>query len=214
MAFSKITKIILWVVAGISLLVVLFFYVGPKTVKMDDMERREQAAMNPVDLVAMAPVQEADSTVQDSTAAAEMVEAPAETSASITEPAAAVNLKEIFNTYEYLVWIRLDIALIWAYVMVVLALIAAIVFPLIRVLTNPKALLQMAIILAVTAIMVVVSYFVLASEAALEIVGYDGPSNSDPTTLKMIDTVMFITYMLFGLALASILYAIISKAFK
>ncbi len=31
MAVSKLTKIILWVVAGISLIVVLFFYIGPKT---------------------------------------------------------------------------------------------------------------------------------------------------------------------------------------
>ena len=32
MAFAKLTKIILWVIAGISLIVVLFFYIGPKTV--------------------------------------------------------------------------------------------------------------------------------------------------------------------------------------
>ena len=38
MAFSKLTRIILYVVAGISLLVVLFFYVSPKTVDYDELE--------------------------------------------------------------------------------------------------------------------------------------------------------------------------------
>ena len=36
MAFSKITRIILYVVAGISLLVVLFFYVSPKTLDYEN----------------------------------------------------------------------------------------------------------------------------------------------------------------------------------
>jgi len=54
----------------------------------------------------------------------------------------------------------------------------------------------------------------LASDTAMEIIGYDGTGNSDPGTLKMVDTVLFLTYMLFGLASGSILYAIISKAFK
>jgi hypothetical protein len=54
----------------------------------------------------------------------------------------------------------------------------------------------------------------LSNDTPIEIIGYTGTENSDPGTLKMIDTVLFITYMLFGLALASILYAIISRAFK
>jgi hypothetical protein len=55
---------------------------------------------------------------------------------------------------------------------------------------------------------------VLSSDATLDIIGYTGTENSDPGTLKMVDTVLFLTYMLFGLAFGSILYAIISKAFK
>ena len=48
MAFSKITRIILYVVAGISLLVVLFFYAGPKTVDdYDALVDRVDEALNP-----------------------------------------------------------------------------------------------------------------------------------------------------------------------
>jgi hypothetical protein len=59
----------------------------------------------------------------------------------------------------------------------------------------------------------VISY-VLSKDTPIEIIGYTGTGNSDPGTLKMIDTVLFITYILFGMALGSILYAVISRAFK
>ena len=83
----------------------------------------------------------------------------------------------------------------------------------IAVASNPKSLLRLGLVLAATAIIVVISYL-MSDDTPMEIIGYTGTGNSDPGTLKMIDTVLFITYMLFGLALASILYSIISKAFK
>jgi len=62
-------------------------------------------------------------------------------------------------------------------------------------------------------VIVVISYL-LSKDTPITITGYTGTGNSDPLTLKLIDTVLFITYMLFGLALASILYSVISRAFK
>jgi hypothetical protein len=115
--------------------------------------------------------------------------------------------------YEYLVWYRTDIALIWAYILVILTLIASIVFPLIAVLNNPRGLIRLGAVLVGAAVLVVISYAV-SSDTPIDIIGYTGTDNSDPATLKMIDTVLFVTYMLFGLALASILYAITSRAFK
>ncbi len=218
MAFSNLTRIILYVIAGISLLVVLFFYVSPKTVNYDAMEVRVEEAMNPVDLTP-APLPVVDTTAQDSTAAEDVAaveEAEEETDVFATAEVvntSGTNLKDILSGWEYLVWFRTDIALVWAYVLVLLTLIASIVFPLIAVLSNPKALIRLLIVLAGAAVLVVISYLV-SSETPVEIIGYTGTDNSDPGTLKMIDTVLFVTYMLFGLALASILYAIISKAFK
>ncbi|MEN8202477.1 MAG: hypothetical protein ABFS28_07775, partial [Bacteroidota bacterium] len=92
-------------------------------------------------------------------------------------------------------------------------LIASIVFPLIAVISNPKALIRLLAVLAGAAVLVVISY-VLANDTPIQIIGYPGTDNSDPAVLKGIDTVLFVTYMLFGLALASILYAIASRAFK
>lgn len=215
MAFSKITRIILYIVAGISLVVVLFFYVSPNTVDIDDMEMRVTEAANPVDMTPVAPLPTVDSTATDSVATDSTVvaeEAPV-VAAEPTPALEAKSPKEVLSGWEYLVWLRTDIALIWAYLLVLLALLSAIVFPMIAVFSNTKALIRLALVLAGTAVIVVISYL-LSDATPMEIIGYTGTGNSDPGTLKMIDTVLFVTYMFFGLALASILWSIVSKAFK
>ena len=213
MAFSKITRIILYLVAGISLLVVLFFYIAPKTVDdYDELEMRVVEARSPVDLSPVAPLPAVDTTVQDSTAV-EATEDVAEIAVPVIAVNSDVNLKELFSGWEYLVYFRTDIALIWAYILILITLIASIIFPLISVLTNPKGLLRLGAVLVGAAILVVISYL-MANDTPLDIIGYSGTGNSDPGTLKMIDTVLFVTYILFGMAFASILYAIVSKAFK
>ena len=218
MAFSNITRIILYVVAGISLLVILFFYVSPRTLDMDELEARVDEIMNPVDLTPVAPLPAVqDSTASDSTAVADAAveEEPESSAFSAAEviDTSGTDLKEHLSGWEYMVWFRTDIALVWAYILVILTLIASIVFPLIAVFTNPRALIRLLAVLAGAAVLVVVSY-VLSNDTPIEIIGYSGTDNSDPAVLKGIDTVLFVTYMLFGLALASILYAIISRAFK
>ena len=220
MAFSKLTKIILWVVAGISLIVVLFFYIGPKTVgDYDAMVDRVDDALAGVDITPLAPMPVIDTSLTDSIAIAENIaavqQAEEEYLAAATAAAEAPQktVKELTTGWEALLYFRTDIALMWAYILILITLIAAIVFPLIAVISNPKALIRLLIVLAGFAVLVVVSYL-LASDTAMEIIGYDGTGNTDPGTLKMVDTVLFVTYMLFGLALGSILYAITSKAFK
>jgi hypothetical protein len=212
MAFSKLTRIILFILTGVSLVVVLFFYVSPSTVNIDDMEMRVTEAANPVDMTPMAPLPTVDSTATDSTAVAE--EAPVEDVAAIMTPApVAKSPKEVLSGWELLVWLRTDLILIWAYMLVLFTLLAAIVFPLISVFSNTKSLIRMAIVLAATAILLVAAYL-MSSDTPMQIVGYDGTGNTDPGTLKMVDTVLFVTYMLTGLAIRSILYAMISKAIK
>ncbi len=220
MAFSKLTKIILWVVAGISLIVVLFFYIGPKTVgDYDAMVDRVDDALAGVDITPLAPMPVIDTTLTDSAAIVENIaavqKAEEERIAAATAAAEAPQktVKEVTSGWEALLYFRTDIALTWAYILILITLIAAITFPLVAVISNPKALIRLLMVLAGFAVLVVVSY-VLSSDTAIEIIGYDGTGNTDPGTLKMVDTVLFLTYMLFGLAVGSILYAITSKAFK
>ena len=219
MAVSKLTKIILWVVAGISLIVVLFFYIGPKTIgDYDAMVDRVDDALSGVDLTPMAPMPVIDTTLTDSAAIAENIAAVQKAeeerlAAPVVTETPEKSVKELTSGWEALLYFRTDIALMWAYILILITLIAAIVFPLVAVISNPKALIRLLIVLAGFAVLVVVSYL-LSSDTAMEIIGYDGTGNTDPGTLKMVDTVLFLTYMLFGLAVGSILYAITSKAFK
>ena len=219
MAFSNLTRIILFVVAGISLLVMAFFYIGPKTLDYDALELKVEEALSPVDLTPVAQMPVIDTTLSDSVAIAEnlaAVERAEEERLAAAEAMAnqpAPSMTEVLSGWEYLVWFRTDIALIWAYILVLITLIASIVFPLIAVISHPKALIRLLAVLAGAAILVVISY-VLSKDTPIEIIGYTGTGNSDPGTLKMIDTVLFITYILFGMALGSILYAVISRAFK
>jgi hypothetical protein len=217
MAFSKLTRIILYVVAGISLLVVLFFYIGPKTVDdYDALVDRVDEALNPIDLTPMAPMPVIDTTLTDSAAIAEnlaAVQRAQEERAAAPVVVETKSVGEVTSGWEYLLYYRTDIALIWAYLLVLITLIASIVFPLIAVISNPKALMRLLAVLAGAAVLVVISWLI-SKDTPIDIIGYTGTDNSDPATLKMIDTVLFVTYMLFGIALASILYAIISRAFK
>jgi hypothetical protein len=219
MAFSKLTKIILWVVAGISLIVVLFFYIGPKTVgDYDAMVDRVDDALSGVDITPLAPMPVIDTTLTDSAAIAENIAAVQKAeeerlAAPVVTETPETSVKEVTSGWEAVLYFRTDIALMWAYILILITLIAAIAFPLVAVISNPRALIRLLIVLAGFAVMVVVSYL-LSSDTAMEIIGYDGTGNTDPGTLKMVDTVLFLTYMLFGLAVGSILYAITSKAFK
>ena len=218
MAFSNLTRITLYVVAGISLLVVLFFYAGPKTVNYNELEMRVEEALNPVDMDLPAALPAVDTTQQDSAAVEEVaaidepVEAEALAVTDIPDSGGKV-LKEHLSGWEYLVWFRTDIALIWAYVLILITALASLIFPLISVISNPRALIRLLAVLVGAAILVVIAYL-LSSDVPLDIIGYTGTDNSDPGTLKMIDTSLFVTYALFIVALGSILYATISKAFK
>jgi hypothetical protein len=219
MAFSNLTRIILYVVAGISLLVVLFFYIGPKTVDdYDVLIDRVDEALNPVDLTPLAPLPVIDTSLTDSVAIAENAAAVQQAreeraAAPVVTETSGKSVGDVTSGWEYLLYFRTDIALVWAYLLILITLIASVVFPLIAVINNPKALFRLLAVLAGAAVLVVISY-VLAKGTPIDIIGYTGTDNSDPGTLKMIDTVLFVTYMLFGLALGSILYAIISRAFK
>jgi hypothetical protein len=102
--------------------------------------------------------------------------------------------------------------LLWAFILLILAFIVALVFPLIYLILNPKNAIRPLIILAVIGVFVVISYF-LASDEILNMPAYNGPDNVGPV-LKKAGTGLILTYVLAIGALAAILYNEISKIFK
>jgi len=230
MSYSKISTILLYVVATISIVVMLFFYVAPKTLDIDELEDRvlalttddvmpmsnQQAAVadtTATDSTAMeegAMMAEADSTEIDSLAAA----AANEMTTATGETGKIVDLRDHLTGWELMVYKRTDYALGWAYILFIIAAIAALVSPIMSIATDMKSVIRFVSVLGAAAILILLSYFVLASDATIDILGYTGTDNSNPTVLKWVGTGLFVTYFLFGLAVLSILYSEVVKLFK
>jgi hypothetical protein len=220
---SKISSIILYVVAAISLVVILFFYIGPRSVDIDEIEARvEQLTTEGVlaDQPETPAPAEADTTEVDTNGMAGDTTEVADVDSAVIAPAVKdvaleeIDLKEHLTTWELMVYKRTDYALGWAYILLAIAAIAAVLFPLISIVTDVKAILRLLAVLAGAAVLVLVSYYVFASDTPIDILGYTGTDNSDPVTLKWIGTGLFSTYIIFGLALLSILYSEVANIFK
>jgi hypothetical protein len=113
------------------------------------------------------------------------------------------NLAEPVNT---------DYMLIWNVILLGIAIILTLVFTLVSILMNPKRALRSLIVLGVVAVFIFISYQ-FASDELLNLVNYNGPDNI-PSTLKIVDTGLFLTYFFLVIAFGAILYSEISKAFK
>ncbi len=109
----------------------------------------------------------------------------------------------------------LDTIMYWAYVLLGLATVAALLFPLVRLFTRPKEAVRSLISFAIIAVVVFIAYM-LADDTvftAAELPGYRGADN-EPDTLKFAGTMLWSTYLLLFGVIASILYVEISKVFK
>ncbi len=223
MAFSKISSIILYVVGVLSIVIMLFFYIAPNTVNMNELELRVEELASAPDMQPMvAPV--VDSVAVDSLAATDETIAEADSAAAPpvveevepikTATVEKINLRDHMTGWEFLVYNRINFSLGWAYILLLLTALAAVLFPVINLVTNVKALIRTLIILAGAAVLILISYFVLAVGTPINIVGYAGTDNSDPGVLKMVGTSLYLTYILFGVTLLSILYSEIAKLFK
>lgn len=223
MPYYKISSIILYVVGVLSLVVMLFFYVGPASVDLVELENRVEELSAATDMQPeVAPV--VDSVAVDSLAATDETVAEADSAATpvveetveVAEVASVeeIDLRDHMSGWEFLVYNRTNYALGWAYILFIFTAVAAVVFPLFNLVTNVKALLRTLMILAGAAVLILLSYFVFAADTPIDIIGYTGTDNSDPGTLKMVGTSLFMTYILFGLTILSILYSEIAKIFK
>lgn len=106
----------------------------------------------------------------------------------------------------------LDYLISWAYVLVGLAVVFAVGFPLIRMVSSPKAGLKTLISAAILAVIFFIAYQ-LGSDKILDIAGYTGPDNI-PSRLKLTDMGIFATYVLVAGAILAVVYSSVSKLFK
>jgi hypothetical protein len=234
MSYSKISSATLIVVAAISLIVILFFYISPRTVNIIELEARVEQLLTEgvlADQPEAPAVAEADTIAEEGTeeegtemeedAADVAEEDSAAMAATADEPTPIVevapelvDLRDHLSNWELMVYKRTDYALGWAYILLLIAAIAAVAFPLIVIVTDVKAILRLLAVVAAAAVLVLVSYFVFASDTPIQILGYTGTDNTNPVALKWIGTGLFSTYIIFGIAILSILYFEVVSIFK
>ncbi len=212
--FSKLASYILYVVVGITVPILILFYFGDNMVNAEQYQSKVQKIENPVEHATVANVQmdlqSADSLALegDSTMAAE--------TQTYTEPEPVVApVAEVvsFNFMEKLVYYKTDIAIIWGYILLLIAAVTAVVFPVVYAIMHPVNMVRSLLVLVGIAVLVLVAYL-LSSGETINIVGYAGTDNSNPSVLKMVDTGLIFMYFVLGLALLSILYSEIAKYFK
>ncbi len=84
----------------------------------------------------------------------------------------------------------------WAYILFGIAIIAAIIFPIIRLFSRPKQAMKSFIGLAVVVVVVLIAY-AMADGTPMKIIGYNGPDNV-PSMLILSDTIIYTMYILFA----------------
>ena len=102
--------------------------------------------------------------------------------------------------------------LLWAFILLIIATVVALAFPLMYLAANPKNAIRPLIILVIVAALVFVA-FLLASDEVLHMPAYNGGDNI-PAVLKKAGTGLILTYILAVGALAAILFTEIAKLFK
>lgn len=228
MSFSKIAQIALYIVAGISVLVIGFFYFGENLIDVAAYEAKVEKLNAPDDtafdymqadvseevdsLIAEDPttLETGSEEVVADSVVAEMEEELPVVAEEITKPE-----KEIvkLSFMERLVHSRTDIAIVWAYILIAITLLVVVGFSMHQMVSNTRALIRGLIALVVVAVLVGIAYM-LGSDVPIDIVGYDGTDNSDPKVLKMVDMGLLTTYFVLGSVLISVIYSEISKYFK
>ncbi|MBN2743524.1 MAG: hypothetical protein JXR39_06490 [Marinilabiliaceae bacterium] len=108
--------------------------------------------------------------------------------------------------------VYLDTLMNFTYVLVGATLGILILFEIFHVVTNPANAKRTAINLVIVAAVIGVAR-IMADGTPLKIIGYEGSDNV-PSMLILTDVGMYVFYILFGVTLAVILFAEISKNFK
>lgn len=100
----------------------------------------------------------------------------------------------------------------WAYLLFGIAIILAIIFPVVRLATRPKEAMKSFIGLAAVVVLVLIAY-AISDGTPMNIVGYTGTDNI-PSTLKFSDTILFTMYFLFAGAIVAIVGSEIYRKIK
>ena len=105
-----------------------------------------------------------------------------------------------------------NMILVWAYVMLAIALVAVLCVGLyVSATTDPKSLVRIGIGLGAAAVLCLVAYFLASGAPAI---GYTGATPPTASQLKLTDTVLNLTYILGAGAVAAIIVGEVISAIR
>jgi len=109
----------------------------------------------------------------------------------------------------------IDVFIIWAYILIIVATAAAIIPAVIQMVTQPKNAVKSVISVVLLAVVVLIAYAMSDGTpfTSEQLPAYEGNDNV-PSMLKMADTMLFSMYFLLAGAIISIIYAEVAKVFK
>jgi hypothetical protein len=106
----------------------------------------------------------------------------------------------------------IDILLLWAFALLVAAIVVSIVFPLISLVKDPKKGIKSLIALGIFSFFVLLAYL-FSDGTPLNMQSYTSQGNV-PETLILADTLIYTAYFMLALAFLSILFSEIWKLFR
>lgn len=104
-----------------------------------------------------------------------------------------------------------NVLLYYSYILFAVAILSAIILPLKNFASNPKGLKKALISLVVVVVVFGVSYL-LSSDEPLNITGLE--VQPSPSTLKITDTALYVTYILAAVSVFVIIYGGVTKMIK
>jgi hypothetical protein len=106
-----------------------------------------------------------------------------------------------------------NIFIVWAYILTGIAVGFAIIFPIFQMITNPKNAKKGLLGIAALVVVVGIAYL-LSSTEQLGITNEELMQYDVPSTLKYAGTLIHSIYILAALAILSMIYSEVAKAFK
>jgi hypothetical protein len=208
MSYSKIAPFILYLVIGITIPVMIFFFAGDKLVDKNQYDSRVNKIGNAGQAKGPSLISDLQSADSLATTADSLAQS-AQIVPSVDEPSEKVQLSFL----EKLVYYKTDIPLIWGYILLIIAVSVALIFPIIYMFLHPTNLVRTLLVLVGIAVVVGLA-FLAAPGTAIEIPGYTGDINTKAMALKLIDTGLIFSYFILGMALLSVVLSEVVLYFR
>lgn len=95
--------------------------------------------------------------------------------------------------------------IVWAYILFGIAAFLSIIFPIVNFALNPKNAVKALFGIAALGLVFLIGYFMSDTTPIITAVSATNPDFSDPSVLRFADTGIIATYILFGIAVLSLL---------